>query len=195
MFLTTLSHAVLHVLLGCHRSDEVVNRVNDRISELSFIPKHYGEPLHVMYYERGQYFKGHLDSGDQPRRARNSRIATCYIYLSDAAVGGETYFPLAKKASGGRDSVPRACAGLDMIEVDQHAADIGSAQADFLSSIEAELPSLGVTVRPKKGRAVLWWNKAEDGEVDWRSRHIGCPVVEGEKWGAVRWIHHRPMER
>ena len=182
----------MRALLYLHRSDEIVKRVNRRISEASFIPEDLGEPLRVIHYDHGQYFRGHLDVHDTPGRAKSSRIATCYIYLSDVSAGGETYFPLAKKSYGTPDSVPETCRGVDMIEVDQHDVARSSKHASFLSSVEAEVPQLGVTVKPIKGRAVLWWNKAQNGDVDWRSRHIGCPVVEGEKWGAVRWMHHRP---
>ena len=169
-----------------------MKRVNHRISEVSFIPEGHSESLRVIHYDRGQYFHGHLDVHDTPGRAKSSRVATCYIYLSDVAAGGETYFPLAKKIGGSHDTVPETCNGLDMIEADEHA-DVGSMHASFLSSIAAEVPLLGVTVKPIKGRAILWWNKAQNGDVDWRSRHIGCPVLDGEKWGAVRWMHHRPV--
>ena len=64
-----------------------------------------------------------------------------------------------------------------------------------------------MTVTPKKGRAVLWWNKKKEtqecgpeggctaGGPDWRSRHVGCPLIKGEKWAATRWIHHKAMGR
>ncbi len=51
-----------------------------------------------------------------------------------------------------------------------------------------------MTVTPKKGRAVLWWNRAQNGTVDWRSRHVGCPLMQGEKWAATRWIHYKSLK-
>ena len=70
-------------------------------------------------------------------------------------------------------------------------ADDGS---EFFSPTPEELAQLGVTVTPKKGRAVLWWNRAQNGTVDWRSRHVGCPLVQGEKWAATRWIHYKSLK-
>ena len=174
--------------MPAHCSDPVVMHINDRISEMSFIPNddHHCEPLRVLHYDSGQYFQGHLDVHAAPGRAKSSRVATCYIYLSNVEAGGETYFPLAQKAGGGRDPVPKTCAGLDGI-----AGRLQPNESNFVQSVRDQIMQLGVTIRPKKGRAVLWWNKAQDGEVDWRSRHVGCPVVVGEKWGAVRWMHHR----
>jgi hypothetical protein len=81
--------------------DQIVKRVNKRISDLSFIPIPWGEPLHAIHYDPGQYFRGHLDVHAAPGRPTSSRVATCFIYMSDVESGGETYFPMAKKADGG----------------------------------------------------------------------------------------------
>lgn len=176
--------------------DPVVDRINDRISQLSFIPKDWGEPLHVLHYDPGQYFRGHLDVHAKPGRRTSSRVATCFLYLSDVEAGGETHFPLAKKADGTRDPVPEACRGMEGKDASKQGADALDKYYDgseFFSPSPEELAELGLTVQPKKGRAVLWWNKAKNGDVDWRSRHVGCPLVAGEKWAATRWIHHQSM--
>ena len=90
-----------------------IDRINDRISQLSFTPKDWGEPLHVLHYDPGQYFRGHLDVHAKAGRRTSSRVATCFLYLSDVEAGGETHFPLARKAGGGRDPVPKTCAGME----------------------------------------------------------------------------------
>mmetsp|Transcript_34633 Transcript_34633/g.81651 ORF Transcript_34633/g.81651 Transcript_34633/m.81651 type:complete len:549 (-) Transcript_34633:247-1893(-) len=65
----------------------------------------------------------------------------------------------------------------------------------YLSDVEAgggtDFPSLGITVMPKKGRAVLWPSvySAQPMEKDERMRHQALPVVEGTKFGANAWIH------
>ena len=40
----------------------------------------------------------------------------------------------------------------------------------------------GVTVWPKKGMAVFWWNLLSDLNGDMTTRHGGCPVLHGSKW-------------
>lgn len=44
-------------------------------------------------------------------------------------------------------------------------------------------------VKPKKGNALLFFNLHQDAIPDTLSLHGGCPVIEGEKWSATKWIH------
>ena len=34
-----------------------------------------------------------------------------------------------------------------------------------------------------QGDAAFWWNLKKSGEGDLRTRHAGCPVLVGSKWG------------
>lgn len=49
-------------------------------------------------------------------------------------------------------------------------------------------PVLGLSVRPKKGRILVWRNLLDNGQVDPRTQHSGTPVILGEKWIATKWI-------
>mmetsp|Transcript_8370 Transcript_8370/g.15517 ORF Transcript_8370/g.15517 Transcript_8370/m.15517 type:complete len:546 (+) Transcript_8370:187-1824(+) len=46
----------------------------------------------------------------------------------------------------------------------------------------------GMSVNPKPGSAVLWYNMLEDGNADELSLHEGEPVGAGEKWGCNLWV-------
>lgn len=46
----------------------------------------------------------------------------------------------------------------------------------------------GLSVRPRKGNAVLFWTMQPDGRVDSRTLHGSCDVVEGMKYSATMWI-------
>jgi prolyl 4-hydroxylase len=46
----------------------------------------------------------------------------------------------------------------------------------------------GLTVTPKKGQAVLFYNILPDGNVDDFSQHQSLPVQKGEKWLANLWV-------
>ena len=50
----------------------------------------------------------------------------------------------------------------------------------------------GISVQPKRGRAVLFWNMGFDGEADPTAMHAGCTVLGGEKWSATKWIGAEP---
>jgi prolyl 4-hydroxylase len=46
----------------------------------------------------------------------------------------------------------------------------------------------GISITPKAGKAVLFYNVLPDGNVDDLSQHQSLPVIEGEKWLANLWI-------
>jgi len=48
--------------------------------------------------------------------------------------------------------------------------------------------SEGFKVKPKRGRAVIFYSMFPDGNLDENSLHGGCPVRAGEKWAANWWF-------
>ena len=54
---------------------------------------------------------------------------------------------------------------------------------------ETYFPELNITLTPKKGDALMWYNVDPRGEEDPRTLHGGAPVKKGaEKWGTNIWI-------
>lgn len=51
-----------------------------------------------------------------------------------------------------------------------------------------------LAVRPKAGRAVLFYSQHADGHQDFQSHHGACPVLSGEKWAANLWVWNTPRE-
>ncbi|KAI3987406.1 hypothetical protein MKX01_042410 [Papaver californicum] len=49
----------------------------------------------------------------------------------------------------------------------------------------------GLSVKPNKGDAVLFWSMGLDGKEDPRSIHGGCEVLSGEKWSATKWMRQK----
>lgn len=46
-------------------------------------------------------------------------------------------------------------------------------------------PFIDLSVIPRKGMAVFWYNLYSFGNPDYRTRHAACPVLVGNKWGNV----------
>ncbi|XP_039040275.1 probable prolyl 4-hydroxylase 4, partial [Hibiscus syriacus] len=44
-------------------------------------------------------------------------------------------------------------------------------------------------LKPKRGDALLFFSLYPNAIPDPSSLHAGCPVIEGEKWSATKWIH------
>ena len=62
----------------------------------------------------------------------------------------------------------------------------------YLTSVEAGghtiFPQTGVSVKPEIGSALYWFNIGAQNFFDSRTRHLGCPVLIGNKWIANKWI-------
>jgi prolyl 4-hydroxylase len=56
---------------------------------------------------------------------------------------------------------------------------------------ETIFPLAKVSVTPKKGQAILFYNMTQDGKEDPQSLHGGAPVIKGEKWIATKWMRER----
>ncbi|KAG6529084.1 hypothetical protein ZIOFF_011278 [Zingiber officinale] len=52
----------------------------------------------------------------------------------------------------------------------------------------------GYAVKPEKGDALLFFSLHPNATTDPKSLHGGCPVIEGEKWSATKWIHVASFE-
>ncbi|RID50928.1 hypothetical protein BRARA_H01625 [Brassica rapa] len=143
--------------------DEIVEEIENRISDFTFIPVENGEGLQVLHYEVGQKYEPHHDyfSDEYNVKRGGNRIATVLMYLSDVEEGGETVFPAAK---GNISDVP---------------------WWNELSQCGRE----GLSVLPKKRDALLFWSARPDASLDPSSLHGGCPVIKGNKWSSTKWFH------
>jgi prolyl 4-hydroxylase len=70
--------------------NDVVARIEKRISQIMNIPVEHGDGLQVLNYKIGQEYKAHYDFF---KSAKNPRISTLVMYLNDVELGGETFFP------------------------------------------------------------------------------------------------------
>lgn len=62
-------------------------------------------------------------------------------------------------------------------------------QLDWLSCLLLFCCALKHPVKPRKGDALLFFSLHPSAIPDPSSLHGGCPVIEGEKWSATKWVH------
>ncbi|KAL5557521.1 hypothetical protein UlMin_039757 [Ulmus minor] len=142
--------------------DKTIRNIEKRIADFTFIPADHGEGLQILHYEVGQKYEPHYDYFLDDFNTVNGgqRMATLLMYLSDVEEGGETVFPAAK---GNISSVPWW----------NELSDCGKK---------------GLSVKPKRGDALLFWSMKPDATLDSSSLHGGCPVIKGNKWSSTKWM-------
>ncbi|KAL0450602.1 UNVERIFIED_CONTAM: Glycerol-3-phosphate acyltransferase RAM2 [Sesamum latifolium] len=147
--------------------DEIVAGVEERIAAWTFLPIENGEAMQILHYEHGQKYEPHFDffHDKANQELGGHRVATVLMYLSDVARGGETVFP----NSDEKDKQPK-------------------------SDDWSECAKQGYAVKPRKGDALLFFSLHPDATTDNTSLHGSCPVIEGEKWSATKWIHVRSFD-
>ena len=80
--------------------NELVARIERRISELLGVPVDNGEPIQILHYTPGAEYKPHWDYFDPAHPGNEKvlamggqRVATLIMYLNDVESGGSTVFP------------------------------------------------------------------------------------------------------
>jgi prolyl 4-hydroxylase len=54
--------------------------------------------------------------------------------------------------------------------------------------------STGLKVKPKRGKVIVFYSMKPDGNMDPLSLHGACPVKQGVKWAANKWVWNLPIE-
>ncbi|MFJ7952692.1 2OG-Fe(II) oxygenase [Lysinibacillus sp. NPDC096418] len=74
--------------------NELIARVEKRISSIMNIPIEHGEGIQILQYTPDQEYKAHYDFFSSTSKiANNNRISTLVMYLNNVEQGGETFFP------------------------------------------------------------------------------------------------------
>ncbi|XP_062120397.1 probable prolyl 4-hydroxylase 12 isoform X3 [Humulus lupulus] len=140
------------------KEDDVVSRIEERISAWTFLPKENGKALQILRCENEDsrmkldYF-GNSSLPDQSKPL----IATVVLYLSDVNNGGQIIFPKSEV----KGNIWSDCTK-------------NSSSRDIL--------------KPIKGNAVLFFNIYPNSTTDGSSSHARCPVLEGEMWFAIKFF-------
>ena len=117
---------------------------------------------HWDYFNPNQY-RTQPDVVERMDLRRRNRMATLFWYINTLpeGAGGETFFPRA---------------------LDGNGKSITPWRNDYKDCRQ------GIKYPPVAGNAVLFYSLRPNGELEEHSMHGGCPVLEGEKWGANLWL-------
>ncbi|CAI0412343.1 unnamed protein product, partial [Linum tenue] len=144
---------------GSVGSSNVVTDIEKRIADFTSIPVENGERLHVVHYEVGQKFEPHFDYSPSD-----------YYDKTGGARAASVLMYLSDVEEGGETVFPFA------------------KPIDYSSSSEKKRKRLGLSVKPKMGDALVFWNIKPDGNVDPCSKHAGSAVIKGDKWLALNFM-------
>jgi len=144
--------------------DGVLAYIEDKIAVMTGVPAAHGEPFNVLRYENGQHYDSHYDAFDEASYGKqfSQRVATVLVYLSDVEEGGETSF-LFEGVNGTKR----------------------------LSTVDYKTCNTGIKYKPRAGDALLFWSIHPDHTSDKHALHGGCPVRQGTKWTATKWIRDK----
>ncbi|GMH41967.1 hypothetical protein BSKO_09886 [Bryopsis sp. KO-2023] len=144
--------------------DDVTTTVEERVANWTQLPLSHQEDMQVLRYGISQKYGAHQDVLDEGSK----RYATILMYLNDCPGGGETAFP-----EGSEWTNPV----------------LGERYGPWSECAEGH-----VAAKPKKGDALLFFSLFPDGTTgDPASTHTGCPILEGVKWTATKWVHVGPF--
>ncbi|KAK9724638.1 hypothetical protein RND81_05G088500 [Saponaria officinalis] len=146
--------------------DEVVVRLEEKISAWTLLPPGNSRPVQVLHYSNEEENRKYDFYGNVSAKQLNEPVmATVILYLSNTSRGGEISFP---------DS---------QIQTSRWKSKMwpyGTNHNDLL--------------KPVKGNAILFFNVHPNTFPDKSSHHERTPVTAGEMWSAVKMFHLRAVD-
>jgi len=103
-------------------ADPTVQAVEKRVSDLlGGIPMENAEPMQVLRYEEGQFYKTHHDQNSPRASAWGPRMFTVFMYVGEGYTGGETNFPKLNLTVGAKKGA--ACIWTSVLDSDPFQRD------------------------------------------------------------------------
>lgn len=152
---------------------EILREIAMLAGNLSGLPWKLAEPVSLTKYTANQNYDLHYDSGFITQGKKMKRAATFLLYLNSVAQGGETIFPRSINGS----------------HVSHNPLQN---EKPLLKEICCDEKVLKVV--PEARSCLVFFNhlinEQYHGDLNPRSIHGSCPVINGDKWIAQVWLHH-----
>ena len=150
-------------------ADSKIETIDYRVASLTKSKLSQQEWVQVLRYEETQQYKHHTDYFDITQYQKDPGVLRMLR-------GGEqnrlitVFWYLSNVTAGGHTIFPYANRG-----------------GGGFSTEDCDIPT-ALKVQPIKGEAIIFYSLNSDGSIDKKSLHGGCPVIDGTKWSANKWI-------
>ncbi|EEF34884.1 probable prolyl 4-hydroxylase 9 [Ricinus communis] len=132
--------------------------IEHKIARATMIPRSHGEAFNILRYEIGQKYDSHYDSFNPAEYGPQMSQRVASFLLY-----------LSDVEKGGETMFPFE-------------------NGVKISSVYDYKKCAGLKVKPRQGDGILFYSLLPNGTIDQTSLHGSCPVIEGEKWVATKWI-------
>ncbi len=160
--------------LQSHKHD-FLNDINQRTAALVRVPVNHQEQVQVLRYGHTEKYDSHHDYFDPEQ------------YQQDPGTQMLTQ-------KGRRNRMITVLWYLSTVEQGGETVFplFDKAPKRFSKEKECEM---GLRVRPETGKVIVFYSQTPDGALDPYSLHGACPVKEGVKWAANKWVWNTPFGR
>ena len=141
--------------------DPTVRAVEQRVSSLlGGIPMENAEPMQVLRYEEGQFYKVHHDQNSPRSSAWGPRMFTVFMYIGDGYGGGAIpIFPSSNSCTRAYLGTCGQAGGTHFLKLRPRAFTLTYTHACMHHGThtgETHFPKMNLTVSAKKGAACVW---------------------------------------
>ena len=185
----------------------LVNRVHERVVNITGVPKPNAEFFQVLKYEPGQFCecfaqflflrslslsqrKAQLHAcrvcarAQKPTRLPKGRCLSSFSIWFAEGAPNSSRVANADKTHHDQNSDAKSLAGVRLFTffIYLHTPESGG---------QTFFPSLNISIEPKRGAALLWPNVKDSNlhAADMRTEHEAKPPLAGQKFSANLWLH------
>ncbi|KAK4258823.1 hypothetical protein QN277_005225 [Acacia crassicarpa] len=139
----------------------ILDLIERKIARITMLPRTHGEAFNILRYEIGQKYDAHYDAFNPAEYGPQQSQRVASFLLY-----------LSNVEAGGETMFPF-----------EDGVNMGT-RYDYKECI-------GLKVKPRQGDGLLFYSLLPNGIIDKNSLHGSCPVIEGQKWVATKWIRDR----
>lgn len=148
-----------------------INEIDRRTSLLVRIPQNHQEPPQVLRYVLNARYDQHTDYFNPALYANDKRTMRMIANGRKNRMATVLWY-LSDVAEGGETTFPQIDNGPPVSN--------------------QQYCNVGLQVKPEKGKVIIFYSLLADGQFDPLSLHGACPVKEGTKWAANKWVWNEP---